>query len=58
MAYSLYMIKVSGKEKDLTFTEAQQLWNETLENNIFVLCKTKMARTITISPLQATPAQR
>lgn len=51
MAYSLYMIKVSGKEKDISFSEAQRLWNETLEKNIFVLCKTKMARTITIRTL-------
>lgn len=51
MAYSLYTMKVSGKEKDLTFEEAQRLWNETLENNIFVLCKTKMARKITIRTL-------
>lgn len=51
MAYSLYMIKVSGKECDLSFEEAQKLWNETLENNIFILCKTKMARQITIRTL-------
>ncbi|NDO18065.1 DEAD/DEAH box helicase [Lachnospiraceae bacterium MD329] len=51
MAYSLYMIKVSGKEKDLSFDEAQRLWFETLENNIFVLCKTKMARLITTRTL-------
>ena len=51
MAYSLYMIKVSGKEKDLPFDETQRLWNEALANNIFVLCKTKMARTITIRTL-------
>lgn len=51
MAYSLYMIKVSGKECDLSLEEAQKLWNETLENNIFILCKTKMARQITIRTL-------
>ena len=51
MAYSLYMIKVSGKEKDLPFEEAQKLWFETLTNNVFVLCKTKMARMITIRTL-------
>lgn len=51
MAYSLYTMKVSGKEKDLSFEEAQRLWNETLENNIFVLCKTIMARKITIRTL-------
>lgn len=51
MTYSLYMIKVSGKEKDLSFEEAQRLWFETLENNIFVLCKTKMAKQITIRTL-------
>lgn len=51
MAYSLYMIKVSGKEADLSFEDAQKLWFETLENNIFILCKTKMARQITIRTL-------
>lgn len=51
MTYSLYMIKVSGKECDLSFEEAQRLWNETLKNNIFILCKTKMARQITIRTL-------
>jgi len=51
MAYSLYMIKVSGKECDLSFEEAQRLWYETLERNIFVLCKTKMAKQITIRTL-------
>lgn len=51
MAYSLYKIKVSGKETDLSFEEAQKLWNETLENNIFILCKTKMAKQITIRTL-------
>jgi len=51
MAYSMYMIRVSGQEKDLPFEEAQEMWFETLRENIFVLCKTKMAKCITIRTL-------
>lgn len=47
MTYSLYMMKVNGKETDLAYETAKRLWNETLKNNIFVLCKTKMAKQIT-----------
>lgn len=47
MTYSLYMMRVKGKETDLDFETAEKLWSETLKNNIFVLCKTKMAKSIT-----------
>lgn len=51
LAYSFYMLNVSGKEKDLPLEEAQKIWFNTLNKHIFVLCKTKMARMITIRTL-------
>ena len=51
LAYSFYMLNVNGKERDLTLEKAQEIWFETLDKHIFVLCKTKMARTITIRTL-------
>lgn len=47
MAYSLYMFKLTGNETDQSFETLQGLWNDVLKNNIFVLCKTKMAQSIT-----------
>lgn len=51
LAYSFYMLSVSGKEKDLPLEETQKIWFDTLDKHIFVLCKTKMARMITIRTL-------
>lgn len=51
MAYSIYMMYVDGDEKKLPLEKAQEIWFKTLEKNIFVLCKTKMARAITIRTL-------
>ena len=51
LAYSFYMLNVSGKEKDLPLETTQKIWFETLDKHIFVLCKTKMARMITIRTL-------
>ena len=51
LAYSFYMLNVNGKEKDLSLEEAQKIWFETLDKHIFVLCKTEMARTITVRTL-------
>ena len=51
LAYSFYMLNVSGAEKDLTLEQAQKIWFDTLDKHIFVLCKTKMARMITIRTL-------
>lgn len=48
LAYSFYMLNVSGKEKDLQLETTQKIWFDTLDKHIFVLCKTKMARMITI----------
>lgn len=51
LAYSFYMLNVSGKEKDLPIETTQKIWFDTLDRHIFVLCKTKMARMITIRTL-------
>ena len=51
LAYSFYMLNVSGKEKDLPLETTQKIWFVTLDKHIFVLCKTKMARMITIRTL-------
>ena len=47
MAYSLYAMKLSGKEDKLPLEQTQAFWRETVEQQIFVLCKTKMAQSIT-----------
>ena len=47
LAYSLYAMKLPQKESEMALEDTQRLWKETLENNIFVLCKTTMARCIT-----------
>lgn len=51
LAYTFYMLNVSGKERDLTLEQAQKIWFDTLDKHIFVLCRTKMARMITIRTL-------
>ncbi len=51
MAYSIYMMYVDSDESKIPLDKAQEIWFRTLENNIFVLCKTKMAKTITIRTL-------
>ena len=51
MAYTLYMLQMNGKEKDLPLADTQAIWNKVVAQNIFVLCKTPMARLITIRTL-------
>lgn len=51
MAYSIYNFLLSGEETSHSFENLQELWASVLNNNIFVLCKTKMARSITIRTL-------
>ena len=51
MAYSIYAMKLTGREEQIPLEETQRLWRETVEQNIFVLCKTKMARLITMRTL-------
>lgn len=47
MAYSLYSMKLLGPEDKLPLEQTQALWQETVEQQIFVLCKTRMAESIT-----------
>ena len=47
MAYSLYAMKLPGPEDKLLLEQTQALWQETVEQQIFVLCKTRMAESIT-----------
>lgn len=47
VAYSFYAMKLSKPENQLPLEETQALWQETLAENIYVLCKTKMAVSIT-----------
>ena len=51
MAFGIYMLLVDGKESDVPFEQARAIWDKTLADHIFVLCKTKMARSITIRTL-------
>lgn len=47
LTYSLYASKLPDKEDKLPLEVTQKLWQDTLRTNIFVLCKTTMARSIT-----------
>ena len=47
IAYTLYALKLSKPENQLSLNETLLIWREILEKNIFVLCKTKMALSIT-----------
>ena len=51
LAYTFYMLHITGKEKDLTLEETQKIWFDILDKHIFILCKTKMARMITARTL-------
>ena len=48
MAYSLYAMKLPGPEDKLPLEQTQALWQETVEQQIFVLCKTRMAGNLQI----------
>ena len=60
MAYSIYRNRIEAERMDWMATEAddesrlkhhQRVWDEVLRRNIFVVCKTPMARCITIRTL-------
>lgn len=50
IAYSIYMKRCEGKD-NLTFEEKQNIWFDVINKNIFVLCKTEMAKLIVIRTL-------
>ena len=45
VAYSFYRTKLN--ERDLSFEEKKKIWSEVVENNVYVICKTEMAKQIT-----------
>ena len=47
LTYSLYAMKLPKPEVQMNLEETQRIWQETLSANIFVLCKTPMAVSIT-----------
>jgi superfamily II DNA or RNA helicase len=48
VTYSIFRSKCQQcKENELTVDLQEKLWNETVEKNIFVICKTPMAKSIT-----------
>ena len=51
IAYSIYNNRLKGKENDKSIDELRNIWKDVLDKNVFVLCKTKMARYITIRTL-------
>ncbi|MDD3187848.1 MAG: Eco57I restriction-modification methylase domain-containing protein, partial [Bacilli bacterium] len=47
VAYSFYQNRRINKEHNRSKEEIRDYWQETLKENIYVICKTKMAKTIT-----------
>lgn len=47
MTYSIYRKKLPAPEYSLSLEEVQKIWESTLAENVFILCKTKMAKSIT-----------
>ncbi|WP_311564592.1 Eco57I restriction-modification methylase domain-containing protein [Peptoniphilus duerdenii] len=48
VAYSSYKQKMEGmSDDDWEPEESQLFWNETIQNNVYVICKTPMAKSIT-----------
>lgn len=47
LAYSLYRIQCEMSSEELTPLVRERIWEHVLRNNIFVICKTEMAKKIT-----------
>lgn len=47
LVYSLYQQYITSSKKDFSKKEKFEIWKKVIENNIFIICKTPMARTIT-----------
>lgn len=47
IAYSIFKKIVGDKEKEMSVEEQYKVWNKVITENVFVLCKTKMAKSIT-----------
>jgi len=52
IVYSLFRAKCNElKKADLTLGVQERIWNETIQNNMFIICKTQMAKAISIRTL-------
>ena len=52
VAYSFYKQRMEGmSDDDWTPEECQYFWNEVIRDNVYVICKTPMAKSITIRTL-------
>ena len=52
IAYSIFRSRLKElNQKDINKNELDDLWFKTIEENIYVLCKTQMAKTITLRTL-------
>lgn len=48
VTYSIYRAKCSSyDQKELTLEKERAIWNDTMQRNIFIICKTPMAKQIT-----------
>ena len=47
LACSMYSLNLSKPESDMPLEESQRIWREIVEKNIYVLCRTDMACSIT-----------
>lgn len=47
LAYSLYRTRKSSISDDVSIEKLNQIWEDVLKNNVFVICKTPMAKSIT-----------
>ena len=48
VTYSIYRAKLGNRDENyLSLAELQKIWDETVFENIFVICKTPMAKAIT-----------
>ena len=47
VAYTFYREKIKGKEETLSFEDKKKVWDDVVGNNVYVICKTDMAKQIT-----------
>ena len=47
VSYSIYRKRCDECKEELTLGKQKELWNLTIKDNVFVICKTEMARSIT-----------
>ena len=52
VAYSFYRQKMGGKsDADMDINKCQMIWNKAVRDNVYIICKTEMAKHITIRTL-------